>query len=311
MLNRRLSCIFLLVQAAAHAQTSNVTLPTHALGSDDLLSLSVYGVPELTRTFRVGGDGQLGLPMLKNPVQAQGLLPGELEIAIAKALWTDRILVKPIVSVTVVEYASRPITVLGAVRKPLTFQALGGVTLLEALARAEGLSQDAGPDIVFTRPSAGAGSNGGLPPEIIHIPVRGLMVEANPELNYKLYGGEQIRVPDAGRVFVIGNVRRPGAFVFKDPADATVLKVLAQAEGLTAFAQSEAIVYRRDRQSGERTEASIPLRKILQRKAPDQQLGADDVLFIPEAKGKRLTASAFDRIISFGSSTASVAVWRF
>ena len=49
-------------------------------------------------------------------------------------------MVDPVVKVTIVEYYSRPISVAGAVRKPVTFQATGNVTLLEALSRAEGLS---------------------------------------------------------------------------------------------------------------------------------------------------------------------------
>ena len=137
------------------------------------------------------------------------------------------------------------------------------------------------------------------------------MVDGDPALNYRLYGGEQLRVSEAGRIFVVGNVRRPGAFVVKDPADATVLKVLAQAEGLTPFSQAEAFVYRRDRMSGAHSEVSIPLRKILQRKAPDEPLRTDDVLFIPDAKGKRLTAGALDRLIGFGSQAAAVALYRF
>ena len=47
----------------------------------------------------------------------------------------------PLVKVTVVEYHSRPIAVMGAVHKPVTFQSVGMVTLLDALARAEGLDQ--------------------------------------------------------------------------------------------------------------------------------------------------------------------------
>jgi len=64
--------------------------------------------------------------------------------AIAEALRAEKLLVNPIVTVTIAEYHSRPIRVAGAVRKPLTFQAFSSVTLLDALTRAEGLSPEAG-----------------------------------------------------------------------------------------------------------------------------------------------------------------------
>jgi polysaccharide export outer membrane protein len=275
----------------------------HPLGPDDMISLSVYGSPELTRNFRIGGDGQLTLPMVLLPITAKGLLPSQLESNIVKALRENRVLVNPLVSVTVVEYSSRPITVLGAVHRPVTFQATGTLTLLDALARAEGLNPEAGPEILLTRAGDAA--------EPIRIPVHKLMYEGSPELNYRLQGGEQIRVPEAAKVFIIGNVKRPGAFPLRDPADATVMKFLAQAEGLTPFSQSEAIVYRMNRQTGERTEIAVPLKKIMDRKTPDVHLQADDLLYVPEAKGKRLTATAIDRVIGFGSSAASVLVWRF
>ena len=70
----------------------------------------------------------------------------------------------PFVNVTVAEYNSRPISVMGAVRKPITFQAVGQVTLLDALARAEGLAQDAGTEILI-EPSCGQrGSRSGPAP---------------------------------------------------------------------------------------------------------------------------------------------------
>lgn len=280
------------------AQTA--VLPGQPLGADDLIALSVYGSPELTRTFRVSSDGTLTLPLLSQAVAARGVYPPELERTIAEALRRERILVNPVVSVTVVEYASRPITVIGAVRRPLTFQSTATMTLLEALSRAEGLSAEAGPEIVLTR-VVGKGTSEERE-EQIRIPARGLLVDAVPELNYRLSGGEQIRVPEAGRIWVVGNVKRPGAFVLRDPADATVLKLLAQAEGIAQFTQAEAVIYRRDRRSGARTETVVPLKKIFDRKQDDQPLMTDDVLYVPEAKGRRLTAQVIDRLLNLGGS---------
>ena len=127
-------------------------LPAQKIGSNDLLSISVYGAPELTRTVRVSAEGFIRLPMLKQKVEAKGLMPSDLEAKIAAALDTEKILVEPVVTVTIAEYHSRPISVAGAVKLPLTFQALGQTTLLEALTRAQGLSSEAGTEILVTRP---------------------------------------------------------------------------------------------------------------------------------------------------------------
>lgn len=305
MIDRKLACIFLfgtILWCQTQGAGNPRNLPPRALGADDVIALSVYGAPELTRNFRIGADGQLTLPMVLLPITAKGLQPSQLEVVIANALKENRILVRPAVSVTVQEYASRPITVLGAVRRPLTFQASVTVTLLDALAKAEGITPEAGPDILLTHADS---------PDVTHIPIHKLMYEGDASLNYLLQGGEQIRVPEAAKVFIMGNVKRPGAFPLRDPSDATVLKFLAQAEGLTPFSQAEAVIYRRDRSTGQRSEINVPLRKILDRKVPDEFLQPDDLLYVPEARGKRLTAATLDRLVGFGSNAASVLVWRF
>src|SRR5438067_9409178 len=68
-------------------------LPAQQLGIDDLVAISVYDAPELTRTLRVEGDGAIHLPLLKAGVQAAGLLPRELEAGVVDALKTEQILV--------------------------------------------------------------------------------------------------------------------------------------------------------------------------------------------------------------------------
>jgi polysaccharide export outer membrane protein len=274
-------------------------LPAQKLGADDLVGISVYDAPELTRTVRIEADGTIHLPLLQRGVEAAGALPRQLETGIAAALEQEQILVNPIVKVTVVEYHSRPVAVMGAVRKPVTFQAVGAVTLLDALARAEGLTTDAGAEILLTRES-------GL---IERIQVKRLMKDADPAVNFTLHGGEEIRVPEAGKIFVVGNVRKPGAFPVRDASENSVLKLVALSEGLMPFAAKLAYVYRRD-ESGVKQEIPIELDKILQRKAADVPLEVDDLLYIPDNKGKRNVMSMVDRITTFGASTASgVLIW--
>jgi len=153
-------------------------LPAQTIGINDLLAVSVYSAPELTRTVRVGAQGQIRLPMIKRSIAAAGLLPAELETTIAEAIRIEKILVDPVVTVTVAEYRSRPINVAGAVKRPLTFQALGGVTLLDALTRAEGLSPEAGPEILVTQNSLS--STGAAQSVTRRIAAKALMDNADP-----------------------------------------------------------------------------------------------------------------------------------
>jgi polysaccharide export outer membrane protein len=279
-------------------------LPAQKIGADDLVAIAVYDSPELTRTVRVSAEGQIRLPMLKRAIPAAGLLPRELESAIGGALRAEQILVDPVVTVTVAEYRSRPISVAGAVKKPLTFQASGNVTLLDALTRAEGLAPEAGPEILLTR-AAGGGKT-----TTDHISVKALFEGDKPELNPRLAGGEEIRVPDAARVYVAGSIKNPGAFTIKDGTDTTVLKVLAMAGGLVPFASKQAYIYRRKAGAEEKEEIPVGLSRIMGRKAPDVILRADDIFYVPDDKGRRLTVTALDKIVGFGAATASgLLIW--
>lgn len=268
-------------------------LPSQKLGVDDLIAVSVYDAPEFTRTLRVEEDGTIHLPLLKEGVPASGMFARQLETSIATALKTEQILVDPFVKVTVVEYHSRPISVMGAVHKPVTFQSVGKVTLLDALARAEGLTNDAGTEVLITRG-----------PVVERIPLKRLMKDADPTVNYELHGGEEIRVPEAGKIFVVGNVHKPGAFPVRDANDNSVLRMVALSEGLMPFAAKEAFIYR------DKKEIPVELEKIMQRKSPDVRLEADDVFYIPDNKTRRTTFTVIDRITAFGSATASgLLIW--
>ena len=298
----RLGVMFLAAMSlAAQPRTSVMeevgkdNLPAQKLGIDDLVAVSVYDAPELTRSVRVESDGAIRLPLLDSGVKAAGLFPRELEAGVAEALRFGQILVDPIVKITVVEYHSRPISVMGAVKRPVTFQAVGAVTLLGALAHAEGLSDEAGTEVVVTR-------EGGA---VDRVPVKRLLNEADPAVNFVLHGGEEIRVPEAGKIFVVGNVRKPGAFLVHDGSEDSVLKLVALAEGLAPFSYKQAFIYRA------KQEIPIELDRILKRTSPDVSLEVGDVLYIPDNKGKRLTATVLDRIAGFGSATASgLVIWR-
>ncbi len=242
---------FILVTFVASAQTERTlspevnfaNLPAQRIGPNDLIAVSVYDSPELTRTVRVGADGLIRMPMLKQLLKVEGLMPSEIESTVAKALKEEGLVVDAFVTVTVAEYHSRPINIMGAVKKPMTFQADGPTTLLEALSRAEGLTTDAGPEIFVTRTKLGPD---GTPVSSVEtISTKSLMDASDPTANVKLAGGEEIRVPEQKKVFVVGNVKKPGAFGVQE-GTTTVLRALALAEGLTQYAAKTAYIYRRE-----------------------------------------------------------------
>ncbi len=289
--------------AVAAPLSTNDVLPSGTLGPDDLLQIMVPYCPELSRSFRVSSDGTLALPLLKQRIQVAGLQPSEVEKKIATALVTEQILAEPVVNISVLEYRSKPVNVVGAVRNPLTFQATGDTTLLQALAKAGGLSATAGPEITVTHREQA--QDGSMHVTVQSIPVRKLIEANDPKLNVMLTGNDEIRVPEAGHIFVAGNVKRPGSFAMQNDADTTVVKALALSEGLEAYSSKNAYIYR-ERGAGEaREEIPVPLSQIMARKAPDVVLQPDDILYVPENNGERLTAKVLTQLAGFGSTTAA------
>jgi polysaccharide export outer membrane protein len=272
-------------------------LPAYKIGSDDLLSVSVYDAPELSKMVRVSSDGYVRLPMLKSRIKVVGAMPAQVEGAIIEELEREEILVGPVVTVTVAEYSSRPINVAGAVKLPQTFQAIGPMRLLDAISKAGGLTEFAGSEILVSRT--------GEP--VQRIPVQALLESSDEALNVPLRGGEEIRVIEAGKAFVVGNVKKPGSFVLRDSKQSTVLQMLALAEGLTPFNSKQAYIYRRG-SDGTRTEIPVELDQILRRKHPDVAVVADDILYIPESRGRKLGIAALEKVLLFGGTAGATAL---
>jgi polysaccharide export outer membrane protein len=293
-------------QASRAGGASGANLPAQAIGPNDLIDVSVYDAPEFSGTVRVGADGVIRLPMLKNQtITAEGLLPAEVESAIAAALKEGQMMVDPFVTVTIAEYHSRPITVEGAVKSPITFQAEGPTTLLQALARAGGLQPTAASEILVSRTEKG--TNGEPESLTMRVSARGLIDSADPALNLKLTGGEEIRVPEAAKIYVVGNVKKPGAVPIQDSAETTVLQTLALAEGLAPFAGKTAYVYRADA-TGKKNEIAVPLDKIMRRKAADVPLMANDIFYVPDNKSRRMTLAALEKVVAFGTTAGATAL---
>ena len=123
----------------------------YTIGNGDLLSISVFDVPELTRDVRVSRAGTIALPLVPTRLHIAGLTELQARQAIADVLEANGLVSHPQVEVTAKERRSRPITVVGAVQHPMVYQADSDVTLLEVLASAGGIANDAGDTIIVTR----------------------------------------------------------------------------------------------------------------------------------------------------------------
>jgi len=109
----------------------------YRVGAQDLLAISVFGVPDLNKEVRVKSNGQVTLPLI-GVIMAGGRTIPELEADLARK-YSDGYLQRPQVSVFVKEFTSQRVTVEGAVIQPGIYPINGRTTLIQAIALARGL----------------------------------------------------------------------------------------------------------------------------------------------------------------------------
>ncbi|MCL6481106.1 MAG: polysaccharide export protein [Firmicutes bacterium] len=260
----------------------------YQIGSGDLLRIEVFDVPDLSREVRVSESGYISLPLLPVRVRAGGLTAFQLEEKLAELLQVNGLVRNPQVTVFVKEQRSQPITVIGAVRSPLVYQAIRQTTLLEVLSQAGGIADDAGSVVIVTRPAV-TEDDASAQAQTFVIKLRDLLESGDPRYNIPLQGGDVVSVPRAGIVYVVGAVEQPGGFVLQsDSEEMTVLKAVALARGLLGTARpSDAVVLRKDPASGQKREIEVDLKKVMARQAEDIRLYPNDILFVPDSTGKK------------------------
>jgi polysaccharide biosynthesis/export protein len=144
------------------------TVPVHdyVIGSGDVLNIEVFDVPELTRDVRVSQTGSIGIPLVPVRLHVSGLTEVQTASKISEVLQANGLVSHPIVSVTLKEKKSKPITVVGAVAHPMVYQADRQVTLIEVLAEAGGIANDASDTVIISRPEADSVDDPSAPPAI-------------------------------------------------------------------------------------------------------------------------------------------------
>jgi polysaccharide export outer membrane protein len=300
------------------AQSKTTRTSEIPVGPGDLVHIDVFDVPELTREVRVSETGDISLPLIPGRVHAAGLTTFELEAKLENLLIENGLVSHPQVSVFVKEQNSQPVSVVGAVAKPMVVQIVRSTTLLEVLADAGGITDDAGSFVFVTRGGLGAAPTEGTTPQprgggqdppapdsaTEKIRLHDLLVSGDPTFNVPVYGGDIVSVPRSGIFYVLGAVQGPGGFTLESRGDhVTVLKALTMARGLTGTAKANnAIILRQDPATGEKKEIPAPLKKILARKVDDVPLQAGDMLYVPDSAGKKALYKGGEAALFVGSS---------
>lgn len=265
-----------LAQPATSEQIQNNIQPNDALLLDagDLLDVRVFDTPELSEKLRVNPHGEITLPV-GGTVTARGLTSEQLQSAIEQRFRQRNILRDPHVEVFVLEYATQGVTVSGEVKTPGVYPWVGKRSALDFISMAGGLTSSASKTITIVHQNSAGQS--------ININSNNPQQEIDSK-RIAILPGDRIVVPRAGVVYVVGDVGRPGGYLIENKDAVTVLQALALAQGMNKTARYDAKLIR-DSPAG-RTEADVPLKKILANQAPDPALQDGDILFVPVSAGK-------------------------
>jgi polysaccharide export outer membrane protein len=218
---------------APAAPGRQVTPADYVIGPKDLVGVSVWNQPALSGKFTVDADGTLAVPLVGR-MPAAGLSVRAFETALVTRL-ADGFLTKPEVSITIEEYRSQRVFVVGEVRQPGPIPLTGRTTLIEILALARSTTGEAAKEAVIVRPAAGTSPTGAILPgqpeatEVIRVDLVALETGALSN-NIVLKDGDTIFVPRAPTVVVFGQVRSPG--VYPIGKTTTIVEVLALAGGV-------------------------------------------------------------------------------
>jgi polysaccharide export outer membrane protein len=286
----------------------------YILGPQDAVLIKVLNEEELgTLPYPIDLRGKINVPRVGR-IQAAGATVEQLE-----GILTERFkeyLQDPVVTVTIAEFRSQRISVLGQVATPGIHQIQGDKTLFEAISEAGGLKPDAGNTVKITRrmdwgaiPLPGAITDASGQYSVGEVSIRSVMEAKNPSDNIQVKPNDVITVPKADLIYVIGSVKKAGGFVLSERADMSVLQALSLAEGLdrTAYAAKSTIL-RGGADSPSHAEIAVNVKSILEGKAPDVRLLANDILFIPNSAAKSVSMRALEAIIQAGTGAA---IYRF
>lgn len=268
---------FLFVLAiGASAQDLPILSTDAPVGARDVLNIHVLEDPTISSArVTVNDDGVLPLNVVGR-VQVAGLTSTQIEAKL-KTLLESTFLAKATVSVQVVEFSSKPISVVGAVVRPGLIGGSGNTTLIQALTQAGGLIAGHGKELYVLR----TGRNGLS--EQVAINIDDLMVAGKPELNIPLMPNDLVNVQVATpiAVYIMGEVMKPGKLEFRSSHTPTLIQAIAAAGGHTDRASSNAVIKRMV--NGKEVTLKVNYHKVLDGKQSDVVLIDNDTIYLKEA----------------------------
>jgi polysaccharide export outer membrane protein len=266
--------LVLLLMALSVARPGAQT-PAYAVGPQDVLTINVWGQPDLSGKFAVEADGTFSFPLIGR-VRAAGANLRDIELQLRRLLEEQEILKNAQISVGVDQYRSQRIFVVGEVRTPGPYPLAGTMTLIEALARAGSTTERASDEVIVVHRSPSSdGSEPTLPTEVdgsravTRVGLADLQA-GNTSDNIILVDGDTVFVPRAESMFVFGQVRTPGTYSLR--AGTTVLQALSLAGGVTDRGATNRLRVIR-MVDGKKHEVKVTL---------DDVMRAGDTLVVPE-----------------------------
>ncbi len=277
-------------QAQAADETPPVPTPL-LIGPSDELEITVFGAPDLSTHARVENDGNIVLPLV-GLVSVGGDSSNQAARKIEDSLRRASLVKNPRVSVYVKSYSSSGISVAGQVNKPGFYPALGPHRLFDILQAAGGPSQKAANSVTISHRD-----DPDHPMTLTFSKDPGELARNNIELQ----PGDTVVVPEAGIVYVLGEITRPGGYVMNSSGGVTILQVVAAAGGPTRLASYGGVKIIRRTPSGLH-EVPVPLKPLLQAKVADQPVQAGDILYVPSSRAKSALAASSSLINTLGQT---------
>jgi len=265
-----ITVLLFIAAVSSFAQNNIRDAGEYHIGVNDLLEISVYDEPDLSKAMRVAPDGSVSFPLLGN-ISVLGLTTKELEARITDLLAADY-LVSPQVNVFIKEHGK--VFISGYVLKPGAYEIKSGMTAMEALSLAGGVTEKGDAEHIHLNRVQGN--------ETITIEINSYQAAHDPDKDTMLLSGDAIAVDEIGTVSVLGQVKSPGRYPLKQ--DLTVVEAIALAGGVTDLAAPNGTKVMRMEQ-GRKKVYDIPLASILKGgdRSKDIRLKDDDTIVVPES----------------------------
>ncbi|GBC82014.1 Polysialic acid transport protein KpsD [bacterium HR10] len=280
----------------------------YIIGPEDLLEIRVFEQPDLSGDVRVSLKGYIRILPFAEPIRAAGYTEHQLADIIREKLMA--LFKNPQVVVRVKESRSRFVAVIGAVRKPDRYEIVRGTRLLNLLAAAGGVTENAGNTIHIIRtgkrPAASASEAvGEVEPRLEVVDLRQLLSGQWDLVNTLIYPGDIVSVPEADQIFVTGNVVNPNAFRIR--GDMTLTKAIALAGGLRPHSQKNKVtILRHVPGRSERVEIVVDLEKVERDQVKDVPLEPNDIVFVPSSSMRNVGMAMLN---AFSLGAASQLIW--